>query len=255
MRRLAFAIAATALAFITPARSADLALKAPPPPPPPVFSWTGFYIGAHGGIGGDRFHYPFAAPGIPLSGEFGITSSGGFAGGQVGFNYQITPSFLIGIEADASWSDISGELTGTVTAPGGTLSFAAGTDLNWFGTVRGRIGWIATPTFLVYATGGWAFGETTSFFNATGFGGGGGGGATSVSTTLDKSGWTVGGGFEYAFNNWISLKTEYLFLDLGSDRLFTGTGPAGFRIDEETKVHTIKVGLNLRLSPLFGGRF
>jgi outer membrane immunogenic protein len=111
-------IAAVALATLigTPALAADMPLKAPPPPAP-IFSWTGFYIGAHGGR--DWFHKDWFVPATPrdLAGGCPIpgcnfsagshNASGWLAGVQAGFNYQINWA-VVGIEAQASWTDLHG---------------------------------------------------------------------------------------------------------------------------------------------------
>jgi len=175
----------------------------------PAWSWTGFYVGVHAGYGGDRFQYPFALLGVP--GDAHLTSSGGLAGGQLGYNWQ-TGNFVLGIETDASWSDIRGRVAASTAG----LTLNAGSTLQWFGTVRGRVGY-TWDRFMVYGTGGWAYGETRTSASAT---------APIVGTvafaqTNQKSGWTIGGGFEYALMNNISVKTEYLYLDLGTDAVFT----------------------------------
>jgi outer membrane immunogenic protein len=71
---------------------------------------------------------------------------------------------------------------------------------------------------MVYASGGWAYGHTKSSVSARGFGG-----VLSTSIAKDKSGWTAGAGFEYVLTDGITLKTEYLYLDLGRDRIASGT--------------------------------
>jgi len=102
-----------------------------------------------------------------------------------------------------------------------------------------------TPSALFYGTGGWAYGRTTSSANAAGLGLG-----ATGSVGHDKNGWTAGGGLEYAFNQWLSFKTEYLFLDLGTDSLVNGTvAGVPFSVSEKTTVHTVKAGINVR----FGG--
>ena len=221
------------------------------PPPPtqqvmfattPVQNWSGFYVGVHGGYGGDQFAYPISAP--PATAELTLTSSGFFAGGQVGYNFQ-AQSFVFGVEADIAWSDIEGKVGLSAAVPGLGLSASAGTQLDWFGTVRGRIGFLVTPSTMIYGTGGWAFGETTTFARAAAAGL-----AASTSISHNKSGWTAGGGLEYAINPWSSFKAEYLYIDLGTDNLTSFTvGAVPVRIAETTTVHTFKAGLNLR----FGG--
>lgn len=234
------------------AHAADLGVRpaySPPPPPAPVMSWTGFYLGGNGGFGGDKFQYPFTVGGpIPAlgitaatSGTSSLTSSGFFGGGQAGFNWQAAPTWVIGAEGDFDAANIQGKANTSATVFSGSV----GTTLDWFGTVRGRVGFLVTPSALFYGTGGWAYGRTTSSANAAGLGLG-----ATGSVGHDKNGWTAGGGLEYAFNQWLSFKTEYLFLDLGTDSLVNGTvAGVPFSVSEKTTVHTVKAGINVR----FGG--
>jgi outer membrane immunogenic protein len=212
-------------------------------------SWTGFYLGGNGGFGGDKFQYPFTVGGpIPAlgitaatSGTSSLTSSGFLGGGQAGFNWQAAPTWVIGAEGDFAAANIEGKANTSATVFSGSV----GTTLDWFGTVRGRVGFLVTPSALFYGTGGWAYGRTTSSANAAGLGLG-----ATGSVGHDKNGWTAGGGLEYAFNQWLSFKTEYLFLDLGTDSLVNGTvAGVPFSVSEKTTVHTVKAGINVR----FGG--
>jgi outer membrane immunogenic protein len=233
------AIAAVALGSST-AFGADLARPAymPPPPPPPVASWSGFYFGINGGLGGGQYQYPATVG--PLAGTAKLNSSGFFGGGQAGFNWQVAPAWVVGLEADFDGADIEGN----ANAATGFAAASAGTKLDWFGTVRGRAGVLVTPNALLYATGGWAYGRTTSSANATLTGIA----SASVSVNNNQSGWTVGGGLEYALNSWLTFKTEYLYMDLGTANLVSGTvAGVGFTLNEKTTVQTAKVGLNVKL--------
>jgi len=125
---------------------------------------------------------------------------------------------------------------------------SAGTTLDWFGTVRGRVGALVTPNALLYVTGGWAYGHTTTSASAALLGVGA---ATSVGR--NQNGWTVGGGLEYALNSWLSFKTEYLYLDLGTATLVSGTaGGIPFSLGEKATAHTVKAGFNIKLGDLGG---
>ena len=72
--------------------------------------------------------------------------------------------------------------------------------------------------------------------------------SAAASSGQTNNGWTAGGGLEYAFNPWLSFKTEYLYLNLGTSTITSGTA-AGvpFSLGEKTTVHTAKIGLNLKL--------
>jgi outer membrane immunogenic protein len=230
---LPFAASAADLPVKAPYRAA--AVEAP-------YTWTGFYAGVNGGFGGDKTTYPFTIG--PVVGSADLTSSGFFAGGQVGYNWQFAPTWVAGVETDIQWSDIQSKLD--ASANFGGLSLSAGTKLDYFGTVRGRVGYLVTPAALLYATGGWAYGQTTTSLNATA-----GAVAINYSSSHNKSGWTGGGGLEYRLNNWASVKTEYLYMDLGTDNITSGR-LLGFAasIDEKTTVHTFKVGLNVKFGAM-----
>jgi outer membrane immunogenic protein len=227
-------------------RAADLpmpapAYQAPPPVLVPVYTWTGFYIGANGGFGGDKFQFPFTVGGGVLSGTSTLNSSGFFGGGQAGYNWQVAPSWVLGVEADFDGADIEGNATTSTNAFSGNV----GSKLNWFGTARGRAGFLVTPNALLYGTGGWAYGNVTTSANAGAFGL-----AAAASTSTNyQGGWTAGGGLEYAFNPWLSFKTEYLYLNLGTNTISSGVA-AGvpFSLSEKTTVHTVKIGLNFKFS-------
>jgi outer membrane immunogenic protein len=230
------------------ARAADMGVPHySPPPAVPSYGWTGFYVGINGGFGGDEFKYPFSVGAVPALG-FGATtgtstlhSSGFFGGVQAGYNWQFSPSWLVGLEADFDGSNIDGSATTTANTFTGSL----GTKLDWFGTVRGRVGFMVTPTTLLYGTGGWAYGRTTSSANASAFGL-----AAVASTSNQQNGWTAGAGIEYAITPAVSFKTEYLFLNLGSQTIASGAlAGVPFSLSEKTTVHTVKAGLNLK----FGG--
>jgi outer membrane immunogenic protein len=203
-----FFLACVAIAAMgAPSFAADLAArpytKAPAYVPAQIYNWTGFYIGGHvgGAFRGDD------------NNVLGGSSDGTFMGGvQVGYDYQFSPNWVMGLEANYSFKDTNGVF--------------ANRNL---GSVTGRLGYTWGPT-LLYAKGGYAWADTR-FTN--GFGGDGG-----------RDGYTVGAGLEYLFTqNW-SGKIEYQYYDFGNVNVFDNTGAfAGrFRNDE----HTIKVGLNYR---------
>jgi outer membrane immunogenic protein len=229
-------IASTALAALlgTPALAADMPLKAPPPPPAPVFSWTGFYIGATAGaawhnadtslnpVNGVFPDYrPQDIPGVIALGSQNIHTTNGIFGGRAGYNQQFG-AWVVGLEGDIS----SFHFNRTTVATGNPFSsggFAAGSIVlttnvssNWLATIRPRIGYAVDHT-LFYVTGGAAFGKASFSntdlefsFNGLGFGNE----ASAVSQT--RTGWTAGGGIEYALTaNWI-VSAEYLHVDLGT---------------------------------------
>jgi len=119
MKRTLIIVAALATLIGTPALAADMALKAPPPPPPAP-SWTGFYIGVHAGGGWNRGN--LRADYLPFP-TFGVnptlatsTGSGALGGGQVGYNWQAGPNWVVGVEGDISKTGINSTLIVIPTA-------------------------------------------------------------------------------------------------------------------------------------------
>lgn len=226
--------------------AADLpARKAPPAyvPPPPLVTWTGFHVGLNAGgtwSGNSSATYgaaglvedPLWFPATPFAASAtGLISGGGAAGfiggGQIGYDYQFGSSFLVGVEAD--FQGLAGG-NGRAQAVGAAFNPFTGSNaltftevnrgLDWIGTVRGRVGWLFTPTLLLYGTGGFAYGGASLSISQMsvddqGFFGPGFG---SASINPTATGWTAGGGLEWMFMpNW-SAKVEYLYYDLGRVR-------------------------------------
>ncbi len=232
-------LVALALAAST---SVSLAADMAPAPLAPV--WTGFYVGVMAGYGGGDFDYSAVFTddvGSEASGGASLTSGGGFLGAQIGYNWQMD-NMVIGVESDMAWSGIKGNLELSLSSPvSGSMN--AGSEVDWFGTTRLRAGWTATPQLLLYATGGVAYGAVTSSYDLSDLGPG----APSDSTSDTQWGWTAGAGFEYAVTERISLKTEYLYVDLASQNLLnTSFSQSSQKIDADTAFHTVKAGVNIR---------
>jgi outer membrane immunogenic protein len=246
LRRILLA-SAGATALSGAAFAADLTPPPPPPPPPPPL-WTGFYIGVNAGgtWSNSNAVNTVAFPGPCDPGVVGCSSVPNFSvtsaqletfsvsrnngafigGGQLGYNYQFGPSFVAGIEADIQ--GLAGSTNGTaftsvLANPNFPLNPITQTAtvsrrVDWLGTVRGRLGFLFTPTFLLYGTGGLAYGGATATTNIL----------QVVENTANvgpyfaigslnntRVGWTAGGGVEWMFlPNW-SLKVEYLYYDIG----------------------------------------
>jgi len=215
-----FLLAATALislAAINAASAADLALKAPPPPPV-VDVWTGWYAGLNlGGSWGKSSTY-YSGTGVGFAPFTSSQSMDGvLGGGQIGYNYQWS-SFVAGVETDFDWADIRGTGAVGTTAPTfAPFTTTAQQKLTSLGTFRGRLG-VAADRALFYVTGGLAYGRTqlnTSVTTPT-VGCGPVGLCGAASSTQWQTGWTAGGGLEYAFAAGWSGRVEYLHYDLGS---------------------------------------
>ena len=271
-------LSALLVASAVPALAADLSVKARPMPPPiPVWTWDGFYIGINGGYSWGRsnttvsyFNTITGAPIIPPAGSItdaGFNLDGGVFGGQIGYNWQFS-SWLFGLEADAQWSGQKGSAAflcsaagllpgacfpGSTFLPVGTLGVGLAVDkkLEWFGTVRGRIGVLASPSWLLYVTGGLAFGEVQTDAVLTSITAGGAVVALAGSSSKTHAGWTIGGGIEGNLGgNW-TAKAEYLYMDLGTFDT-TVTVPAaliGANISSRVTDNIFRVGINYHFSP------
>nr|WP_043754142.1 outer membrane beta-barrel protein [Methylobacterium nodulans] len=240
MRKLLLTSAATAL-LTGAASAADLPRREPPPPPVftpvPVFTWTGFYAGFNAGYGFDTG--PNRGPTVigvgPATGLVIVPTviafrnesnlDGFTGGGQIGYNYQFTPGagVVIGLEADAQYVDFGRDrnrfiATGPIAAQR-VFNPAGLAGLDFFGTVRGRLGYAWDRT-LIYGTGGFAYGS-------------GGGRDFGLPNDDDfQTGWTAGGGVEYAlptdsFLNFfrsssVTVKVEGLYVNLDRGRRFNG---------------------------------
>ena len=229
--RLVLAATAVAVASLglSAASAADLPTRKEAPvyvAPVPVFSWTGFYVGANLGAafgngsssisGSTPFLNTFVNPlGIPTGG-YGSNNSAFIGGGQAGYNYQIG-SAVIGAETDLDWTNIthSGTFTTATALPGiGNVSTYVGGRLDWLGTTRLRVGFLPWDRFLIYGTGGIAYGG--GVVNGAVTGNGGSGAAWLGTNSGARFGWSLGAGGEYAITNNVTFRAEYLYYNLGS---------------------------------------
>jgi len=294
-------LTASALALsVSGAQAADFAVD-PAAAAPAAFNWTGFFVGVHGGLAAGNFDHTtqahredftydatpvFAGDPPILTGYtydpddyspagavdfltgFDPNSLGGFGGAQIGANVQFD-QIVLGVTADFSASSLEGDTTGHITD---NFNFSATTKVDWFGTIRGRVG-IAFDNLLFYGTGGAAYGKVKTSYTA-GYDGNGGDndyfniddtvGSVSGSNSSTQWGWAVGGGFEYGITQNVTLSTEYLYVDLGkanisSDSQYAGTdyhnvggNIGGFNdyyldgVDVKTTFHSVKAGLNYK---------
>jgi outer membrane immunogenic protein len=239
MAKLAAALVAAMLTS-APVFAADLParmpVKAPFPVVAPAFTWTGCYIGAHGGYGWGRKTWSFEGE------EFtNHDVDGWLAGGQVGCNIQ-QDRWVFGIEGQASWANIKGDSS---ISPDSTLYFRTRTDI--VGTVALRLGYAVDRT-LLYVKGGLAFARDRHWEDEDCCG------AVLPLTESEKYvrwGWMAGGGVEYAFSNNWSGKIEYNYMGLGRrDVQFCDVTTAEcFDYSIKQHLHIVKVGINYR----FGG--
>ena len=283
MKKIASGIVslASALGMTSLASAADMAVKAVPAPIiAPVNTWTGWYVGLNAGAGFNDSKINYDPTGCFLIGcgvggtaanpsrTYATTLSnvGVTAGGQFGYNFQISPAIVAGFEADINYNGLNNTdsvIKALPTPPyfaGSTWVHSITTGLDWFGTVRGRLGFLATPSLLLYGTGGFAYGQVSSTTNAT-FPPPNASDNYNGSISTNRVGWTAGAGGEYLFGKW-SVKAEYLYVDLGSVN-YSQTctiaacvavanafaAPVTYTTTVATREHIVRVGLNYH----FGG--
>ena len=216
IRKLSSATAIVLALSIGSAFAADLpSRKSRPVSPAPIFTWTGFYVGFNHGFGGSLFNANIlvSAPALGfVTTDTSSRASGFVAGGQGGYNYQFSNGLVLGLETDFQWSDIraSFQATPQASSPLTVDSIDIRNRLNWFGTTRLRAGY-SFGRLLPYVTGGVAYGEMG--VSGTRFTGGA---LFSGSTTDTKVGWTAGAGVDYALTDALSVRAEYLYLQLPS---------------------------------------
>lgn len=244
MKRISIFSAAAVLLSASASHAADVINAAPVP----TFTWSGFYIGVNGGYGGGTFKHPFSVtdpttvpPTTLLNGSVDLNASGFLGGVQAGYNFQYD-RMIYGIEADFQGSSIDSKASLNLNGGGASISGQVGTKVDWFGTVRGRIGFTPFDRFMAYGTGGLAYGHVKSYASGDAFGG-----SFAVSKSNTKAGWTVGAGIEYAVTDHLSFKTEYLFTDLGKSTLYDGDlFGAHANLKNDVNFHTVRVGLNYK---------
>ena len=223
---------------------------------PPPFTWTGFYIGANAGAiwGQGSASTAVYANGFPWvnvdfpAGSLGNSNTGFIGGGQAGYNWQ-TGSLVFGVETDFDGSSLSRSrniigpaFTDPILGVNDNFTLNSSVRLDWLGTTRGRVGFVATPDnrLLIYGTGGFAYGGGSAhlnfYDNIDNFY------WSSGSKSATRTGWTLGGGLEYAWtNNW-TVGAEYLYYNLGSRHLITAPNLAasnffGAAVYSDTKVN------------------
>lgn len=249
VKRLAISAVAAALSATT-TYAADLPRRAVPPAPVaaplPTFTWSGLYAGVNAGFAQGRDTLKDLGSSDVASAlgadKINLKDQGFAGGGQVGYNYQLTPGngVVVGVEGDAQYVALHRKrsVQSNPEIPTDGLSglgftdrdkFTAESTTNGLYTIRGRAGY-AFDRFLVYGTGGVAFGDIRTRAVYT----------TEELTYHDQvlvgtypesrkafrlsgiqTGYAAGGGIEYALpqhgdtTNAVTIRVEYLHYDLG----------------------------------------
>jgi outer membrane immunogenic protein len=214
------------------------------------YTFRGFYVGANVGgtwMNGDTGFTPL--PDVPTFFSLKPTTlspdpSGFMGGGQAGYNWVADNSFMFGLETDMQGASLDG--TQTVTpiiqsdgSPAGAGSFLqAHSESNWLGTLRARAGFVAGERWLIYGTGGMAYGHV-AWNGQTNYLAGGGCCIYAAAFDDNKVGWTAGGGIEYLVGQHWSLGAEYLYVDLGDERFAADSVPPNPPLQVQYNVNSI----------------
>ena len=213
----------------------------------PVFAtanWAGWYVGANAGYG-------WSANDIAVDQGYvsALSPSGGFGGGQIGYNWQGVwhPHLVLGIEADFQGADFSDSKTTSTNV----FDESGKTSIDWFGTVRGRLGYAFDRT-LVYATGGFAYGQVSDNYSFTNY-------SqpkydTGVSRTQTQTGYVVGAGIEHKLTPAWSVKAEYQYINLGNDDFYdkaTSSKSIGYAPSKDVDLSTVRAGINYHVGAGF----
>ena len=233
-------LASAALMISHAAYAADVVIEEPIPVVVEGFSWTGFYVGVHGGYGwaDGEFDAP-VAPGVSVVSEQDL--DGFLIGAHAGAQYQFDNNVVLGVEVDVDYRD--GDGSGgffAAGAPVGPAGLTLDTEYNWTGSARLRAGY-AMDRWLPYITGGFAFADYDASLGGIPIPPGAPG--TSFSET--SVGWTLGGGVEYAFTDNLIFRAEYRYSDFGDEDVFLAF-PAAPGSSYEIESHDVTIGVSYK---------
>jgi outer membrane immunogenic protein len=236
-KNLLAAIGAAVFLLSGPAMAADMGVPAPvyqaAPVPTPLMTWTGAYVGLNiGGIwSSNQWTDTFLNETIGTINSFGL-----LGGGQVGFDYQIAPNWLVGIRGMFDGTGFRTSQTNNVSCFDCGLTDSS--ETSWFATLTVRGGYLWLPTLLFYGKAGAAWVADEHSQAVDGF---------SVSQRITRTGFDVGAGFEWMFvQNW-SLFAEYDFAGFGTAHINNFVNPT----DIKQNVQVILAGFNYRFTPRY----
>jgi outer membrane immunogenic protein len=242
-------------ALVGTAHAADMATKMPvKAPPAPVYDWSGFYLGGYYGSSWSQSNASTPPPivGFGAAGSVDINTTSSTGGVTAGYNLQLSPAWLVGVEGDYGYLG-GGQLFNALDQGG----FNVSEKNRSYATLRGRAGFVTGPS-LIYITGGVGFVHVTDAF-----GGNGTAASPPVSSSTTTTGGVFGAGIETKLSrNW-SVKTEYLYIDGGSDHVFLSNpfgGPTNVPTNFSHNFQVVKTGLNYRFDgnwdglPFFNGQ-
>ncbi len=201
------------------------------PAPASDFNWTGIYLGAGAGASATRNH---------MTASFGSATSAADEGGQnllgtvfAGYDMQVADRMVVGVQGDVAWA--GPQSVSTLSAGGATLSVTERTRMSW--SALGRVGYLPTPTTLLYATGGYTGQYLQSSANAT---------VGSLNANFWQedvvNGWTVGPGIEMVITGAWSTRLEYRYSQYEQKTIAGG-------VTVQPYSHTIRAGLSYKFGP------
>jgi outer membrane immunogenic protein len=241
--------------------AADMPTPFKAPVIPEIAVWNGWYVGINGGAintrdsvvrftgtdtGGGGLGAALAAGAIPNS--FGFDYNGYLLGGTVGYNWQIHPLWVVGIEGDLDGGKAKQGVNIPSISGAPIVNTIITREIDDLATIRARLGLTIVGPLMFYATGGAAFAEHKLGIGATGAL------ATPINTSSQTSGfvtgWTTGFGVEFMWGQHLSFKGEYLYVDFGNiNSAITYTYPgntsslSGVVKDRD---NVVRVGVNYR---------
>lgn len=276
-----FAVALSVISCAASALADDLPRRTQTYQARSASGWTGFYVGANGGYGWQSTNASIT-PGDPNTaivnaGVINVPAvaksfdtHGALGGVQLGYNWQFGTNWVAGIEADFDWSDIKGNASAPTTVAFGATpaTFGLSQNVEWFGTLRGRLGFLPSESLLLYGTGGLAYGRVNETANITLLPGNsnsagnfnyeyacGGiyGGPTCFAGSASRTsvGWTAGAGGEYKLTDRFTLKVEYLYVNLGSKSfaapaIVFANNPSIMNASSDAAFNVVRGGINYR---------
>lgn len=261
MKKIMTAVALSSLVALSAhaAKSAPYIAPAAQPAPAPQaeFNWTGFFLGINAGYGWgqenlDKVYVEDGGFNATIYGKDLVTDAspnfnGWFGGGQVGYNYAFEKVGLLGLEADIQGSGFESDYK---AIPGSDFDgFTAESEMNWFGTIRGKLG-VFYGDVLFYATGGFAYGgQEVSVYNQYDQVA-----PETIKTTdnVTRTGWTAGAGIEAVIYGQLTAKAEYLYISFGEetydlDETATANTPSVWPTQTATAdnhINSFRLGLN-----------
>lgn len=206
------------------------------------FHWAALIVAGVFSLSGSAAYAQCASPG----GSNSATGSGWLAGGHGGYNWMQDP-WVYGLETDLSGTGLKSSMSGGLVSPCTGDVATTSSTIDWYGTFRGRAGWVS-GNFLFYGTGGLAYGHvdlSSTYMSAIGQ-------SLSADTSSVRAGWVAGGGIEYMVRPDLTLNFGYQYVDLGTVSLI-GSSPSAPNLGLTANAHAafsvVTVGFNWRFSP------